>query len=69
MLLKKALKPIDDIAKTARTIGHTDLSKRLNFPKVEDEIGRLAMTFDEMLDRLENAFKRERRFCLMPLMS
>lgn len=62
MLAKKALKPIDDIAKTARTIGHTDLSKRLNFPKVEDEIGRLAMTFDEMLDRLENAFKRERRF-------
>lgn len=62
LLAKKALKPIDDITKTARTIGHTDLSKRLNFPKVEDEIGRLAMTFDEMLDRLENAFKRERRF-------
>ncbi|ADL41616.1 integral membrane sensor signal transduction histidine kinase [Caldicellulosiruptor obsidiansis OB47] len=62
ILAKKALKPIDDITTMARTIGHTDLSKRLNFPNTNDEIGRLALTFDEMLERLENAFKRERRF-------
>ncbi|BCS82159.1 sensor histidine kinase [Anaerocellum diazotrophicum] len=62
LLAKKALKPIDDITTMARTIGHTDLSKRLNFPNTNDEIGRLALTFDEMLERLESAFKRERRF-------
>ncbi|MDD3363552.1 MAG: ATP-binding protein [Syntrophomonas sp.] len=58
----RALSPIDKITKTAREIGQGNLAQRLNLPKVEDEVGRLALTFDEMLDRLESAFKRERQF-------
>lgn len=61
-LANRALAPIDRITKTARAIGRGDLSRRLNMPKVEDEVGRLAMTFDEMLDRLETSFKKERQF-------
>jgi heavy metal sensor kinase len=61
-LVNKALAPIDRIIETARAIMQGDLSRRLNMPKVEDEVGRLAMTFDEMLDKIETAFKRERQF-------
>jgi len=31
-------------------------------PKTEDEVGRLSTTFNEMLDRLEASFKKERQF-------
>src|SRR4029077_13991585 len=39
-----------------------DLSRRLNFRGSRDEVGRLASTFDRMLDRLERAFQRQRQF-------
>jgi len=61
-LAKKALLPIDHITRTAREIGQGDLSKRLNLPRVEDEVGRLVMVFDEMLEKLEVSFNRERQF-------
>lgn len=62
LLTKRAFDPIDHIIKTARMIGQGNLSQRLNMPRIEDEIGMLAMTFDEMLDKLESAFKKERQF-------
>jgi heavy metal sensor kinase len=61
-LAKKAFSPIDHITKTAKEIGRGDLSKRLHLPKVEDEVGRLVIVFDEMLERLEESFKREQQF-------
>ncbi|NIQ03150.1 MAG: HAMP domain-containing protein, partial [Nitrospinaceae bacterium] len=43
--------------------GHgTDLSKRIPVPKVQDEIGQLAKTFNDMMDRLENSFLQVRQF-------
>ena len=61
-LSKKALSPIDKITKTAKSISTGDLSKRLNMPNTGDEVGRLAETFDEMLDRLDQSFKKEKSF-------
>jgi heavy metal sensor kinase len=61
-LAKKAFSPIDHITKTAKDIGRGDLSKRLNLPKAEDEVGRLVIVFDEMLERLEESFKKEQQF-------
>lgn len=61
-LAKAALSPIDHITKTARQIGAEGLNQRLNLKGPEDEVTRLADAFDEMLDRLETAFQRERRF-------
>ncbi|MCB0163655.1 MAG: HAMP domain-containing protein [Anaerolineae bacterium] len=61
-LAARALTPIDQITQTARQISAEDLSARLNLPPTDDEAGRLAATFDSMLDRLEGAFQRERRF-------
>jgi heavy metal sensor kinase len=61
-LVARALAPIDRITSTARQISAKDLSQRLNLPSTDDEVGRLAQTFDGMLARLEDSFRRERQF-------
>lgn len=62
LLARRALAPIDAITKTARRISAEDLSARLGLSSADDEVGRLASTFDDMLERLEDSFQRERRF-------
>ena len=59
---RRALLPIDQITRTAQRIGAQDLSQRLNLKLPNDEVGRLARTFDAMLVRLDDAFRREREF-------
>ena len=61
-LAARALAPIDQITRTARRISAEDLSRRLHLPAANDEVGRLAATFDDMLARLDEAFRRERQF-------
>lgn len=61
-LASRALRPIDHITQTARTISASDLGQRIHYQGPADEVGRLAQTFDNMLDRLQAAFVRERRF-------
>ncbi len=61
-LAGRALKPVDEITNTARRISAQDLSARLNLPDNGDELGRLASTFDDMLARLDDSFRRERQF-------
>lgn len=63
-LAARALAPIDQITHTAQRIaGDAEgLSARLNLPVSNDEVGRLATTFDDMLARLDEAFRRERQF-------
>jgi signal transduction histidine kinase len=61
-LASRALRPIDYITKTARAISNGDLNQRLRMPRTEDEVGRLAVTFDEMLNKLENSINKERQF-------
>jgi len=61
-LAAKALAPIDEITRTANRISGKDLSMRLDLPPTDDEVGRLAATFDGMLARLDQAFRHERQF-------
>jgi heavy metal sensor kinase len=61
-LASRALQPIDQITRTAQAISASDLSQRIQYVGPADEVGRLAHTFDTMLDRLQAAFVRERRF-------
>ena len=61
-LAGRALAPIDQITRTARRISAEDLSARLDMPATDDEVGRLAATFDAMLARLDESFQRERQF-------
>jgi heavy metal sensor kinase len=62
VLAARALAPVDKITRTARRISAEDLSARLNLSVADDEVGRLADTFDSMLSRLEEGFERERQF-------
>lgn len=60
-LATRAMRPVRLMTQTAREIEETDLSRRLNLQS-QDELGELASTFDQMLSRLEAAFKRQRQF-------
>jgi heavy metal sensor kinase len=61
-LASQALSPIDKLTRLARRISAEDLSQRLNLRLPDDEVGRLARTFDDMIARLEDAFRRQRQF-------
>jgi len=62
-LARQALRPIDLITHTAITITEAgDLSRRIPNPATRDEVGRLANTFNRMLERLEALFKSQQRF-------
>jgi heavy metal sensor kinase len=61
-LATRALRPIDALTRIAQASNASDLSLRTHYRGPEDEVGRLAQTFDRMLDRLESAFARERQF-------
>ncbi len=61
-LAGRALSPIDNITRAARRISAEELDQRLNLELPDDEVGRLARTFDEMITRLDDAFRRQRRF-------
>ncbi len=56
------LRPIERITAVARTINATDLKRRINLYGPDDELGQLAGTFDDMLDRLDMAFGAQTRF-------
>lgn len=58
----RALRPVHRITDVAREIQATDLSRRINLEGPKDELRRLADTFDEMLDRLNLGFERQRQF-------
>ena len=62
LLADRALRPIDRITRTAQAIGAHDMSRRIGYRGPADELGRLAATLDQMLDRLQAAIARERRF-------
>jgi signal transduction histidine kinase len=62
LLAAQATTPINDLSNAMREIGFDRLSLRLKRPPRNDEIGRLAESFNDLLARLEEAFARERRF-------
>ena len=61
-IARRGLEPLDRIATLVSEIEAHDLSQRIALPPRDDELGRLAATFDRMLDRLQRAFSRERQF-------
>ena len=62
-IARRALKPVSKITQTAKDIGSgANLSQRIAVPRVKDEIGELALTFNSMMDRLESSFTQMRQF-------
>jgi signal transduction histidine kinase len=58
---RQALRPLDRVVATARSITTGNLDVRLRLQR-RDEIGELAEAFDTMLDRLAAALHAQRRF-------
>jgi signal transduction histidine kinase len=58
----RALAPVDAIRTEVDAISAGQLHRRVPQPGTQDEIGRLATTMNRMLDRLEQAQTRQRRF-------
>lgn len=62
LIVARGLRPLGALAALASEIEGHDLSARLVVPPGDDELSRLCATFDKMLDRLQDAFDRQRRF-------
>jgi signal transduction histidine kinase len=61
-LTRAALRPLDRLVETTERIATYDLSARSELPHGDDEIGRLAASFDQMLERIEAGIQNQRRF-------
>jgi heavy metal sensor kinase len=62
MLARRALLPVDRMAEAANRISAEHLAERLEETGAGDELDRLAMTLNRMLERLDTAFSQIRRF-------
>jgi signal transduction histidine kinase len=58
----RMLRPIDRITETAQAVSGARLGERIALDGPDDELRRLATTFDAMLDRLDVAFGAQREF-------
>ena len=56
------LRPLDTVVKAAQRVTEGDLSARSDLPASRNEFYMLGNTFDEMIEKLENAFTEQRRF-------
>ena len=61
-IARRALKPLDRIAETAAGITVGSLSSRIDVPRTRDALERLALTFNDMLERLETSVNRIEQF-------
>jgi signal transduction histidine kinase len=62
VLVGRALRPVEAIRAEVADISGRALDRRVPVPPSQDEIGRLASTMNEMLDRLQAASERQRKF-------
>ncbi|MBN2638571.1 MAG: HAMP domain-containing histidine kinase [Bacteroidales bacterium] len=58
----KGIKPVTTIIHTAKKITQSNLEERIPVPQNKDELYQLVQTINQLLDRIENAIKREKRF-------
>ena len=61
LIAGRVLAPVRELEETARSITESDLSHRL-VVNGDDELARLAATFNAMLDRVARAFRSQRQF-------
>ncbi|WP_367873210.1 ATP-binding protein [Luteolibacter sp. Populi] len=61
-LAGRALKPIDDIGRTASRIAAGNLDERIEIANTDNELGRLGQVLNNTFDRLSDAIERQKRF-------
>jgi len=62
LITRITLGPIRQITQTAERIGIEDLSQRIEMDGPDDEIKELAVTFNDMISRLEASFHQQEQF-------
>jgi len=58
----RAMQPISQVVQEVKEISAANLDKRVKIGNTQDEIAQLSITFNEMLDRLQQSFETERTF-------
>jgi heavy metal sensor kinase len=58
----RALAPVSELTRTARSISAGDLTRRIAVPNSGDELQELAVTLNDMLARIDNAFRQVTQF-------
>ncbi|WP_455618752.1 sensor histidine kinase [Eisenbergiella sp.] len=58
----RALQPLEELSGTIEEISGNDLSHRVELRDRQDEIGRLARSFNLMMDKVSASFERQKRF-------
>ena len=62
LLARRSLSPVVSMSVQASRIGAENLDGRLQVKNPHDELGKLALSFNNLLDRLSASFNRQRRF-------
>jgi two-component system OmpR family sensor kinase len=62
LIVGAALRPVEAMRSEAAAISASEPDRRLPVGETDDELARLGRTLNEMLDRLQRALERERRF-------
>jgi len=60
-VVDRALRPVEQVRQDVAEISDEDVSRRLAAPGTADELERLVVTMNSMLDRVERAVAREQR--------
>jgi heavy metal sensor kinase len=61
-LVRRALRPVEEIAGRAERITQHNLGERLPVPQTGDELERLSTALNHMITRLDDAFRNSKRF-------
>jgi heavy metal sensor kinase len=61
-LMRRSLQPVDEITRRAEGITSTNLSERLPVIETGDELQRLSVSLNRMIERLDDAFQHINRF-------
>ena len=61
-LARRSLSPVVEMSTQAGRIGADNLHQRLPIRNAQDELGHLAASFNNLLDRLDQSFEQQRRF-------
>jgi heavy metal sensor kinase len=62
LLAYKSLRPVDLVTRTARRITAENLDQRIPSREIDDEIGRLVSTLNDMIARLHTSFGKIKQF-------
>lgn len=62
LMAGRALMPVRELSRTIEEINGKDLTRRVDTHGSQDEIGRLAGSFNTMMDKVSESFERQKRF-------